>query len=163
MEYIRLNTGDAEGIQKMSDMAKAIVKKHFDPLIGSEQNDYMIAMFQTPEAIGGQLEKGYRYYFVLEEGAVIGFQAFYPKGETMYLSKFYLWDTERRKGYSKAMLDFVIEETKAAGLKAIELNVNRGNDARFAYEHLGFYIAREEKNDIGHGYYMDDYVYRYDL
>jgi len=28
------------------------------------------------------------------------------------------------------------------------------------YEKLGFKILRSEKNDIGQGYYMDDYVYR---
>jgi hypothetical protein len=31
------------------------------------------------------------------------------------------------------------------------------------YEKLGFVRVRDEKNDIGHGYYMDDFVYDYYL
>ena len=37
--------------------------------------------------------------------------------------------------------------------------MNRNNDTRFIYEKLGFTVAWEEKNDIGNGFYMDDYVY----
>ena len=57
------------------------------------------------------------------------------------------------------MLDFVISEAKKDGLSSIELNVNRNNSAIYAYEKLGFRIIRTEKNDIGSGFYMDDYVY----
>jgi hypothetical protein len=31
------------------------------------------------------------------------------------------------------------------------------------YKKLGFHVIREEMNDIGNGYYMDDYVLRMDL
>ena len=147
----------------MSAMAEVIVREHFDPLIGKEQNDYMITMFQTPEAIRSQLEHGYRYYFVLNEGKRIGFLAFYPKHDVMYLSKFYLYKDERGRGYSRQMVDFVRQNTLAEGLKAIELNVNRFNMAVQVYEKLGFHVVRTEKNDIGNGYYMDDYVFRLDL
>ena len=43
----------------MSKMATEIVREHFEPLIGKEQNDYMLEMFQTEDAIKKQLEKGY--------------------------------------------------------------------------------------------------------
>ena len=56
MEFQRLLINDEPGIHEMSRMAEAIVREHFDPLIGKEQNDYMIAMFQKPEAIRSQLE-----------------------------------------------------------------------------------------------------------
>lgn len=163
MEFKSLQTGDEQGIREMSAMAEEIVREHFDPIIGKEQNDYMIAMFQTPEAIRGQLEHGYRYYFAVNEGRNIGFLAFYPKSDVMYLSKFYLYRSERGRGYSRQMLDFVRQNAEAEGLKAIELNVNRFNMAVQVYEKLGFHVIRTEKNDIGNGYYMDDYVFRLDL
>ena len=163
MEFEQLQPSDESGIKEMSDMATAIVREHFDPLIGKEQNDYMLALFQSRDAIRRQLEKGYRYYFVRLDGRTIGFVAFYPKGDSMVLSKFYLYREERGKGYSRRMMDFVIRETRSAGLTGIELNVNRHNSACRAYEHLGFRIIRSEKNDIGQGFYMDDHVYRLDL
>ena len=51
------------------------------------------------------------------------------------------------------------EETRREGLSAIFLNVNRDNEAVIRiYEHLGFRKVREEKNAIGGGFYMDDFV-----
>lgn len=160
MTFEELRPGDEKGINEMSAMATEIVKEHYDPIIGKEQNDYMIKLFQSPAAIREQLEHGYRYYFVRENGQNAGFLAFYPRGDAMYLSKLYLYKSERKKGYSRKMLEFVSQAARAEELKAIELNVNKNNDAVQVYEKLGFQVIRTEKNDIGNGFYMDDYVYR---
>ena len=163
MLFIELQHDDTHDISTMSQMATSIVREHFDPLIGKEQNDYMLAMFQTETAIKKQLECGYRYFFVQENGRNIGFIAFYPKESVMYLSKFYLYKNERGKGYAHQMLNFVIDESIKIGLNAIELNVNKHNSACQAYNKLGFKIIRSEKNDIGNGFFMDDYVYRFEI
>ena len=158
MEFVKLIAEDEKAIASMSEMAVEIVREHFDPLIGKQQNDYMISLFQTPEAIHRQLKEGYRYYFVKEAGENIGFLAFYPKKDNLCLSKFYLYRKERRKGYAKKMLSFVEEECVREGLQAVELNVNRHNEAVQVYRKLGFDIVRQEKNDIGNGFFMDDFV-----
>ena len=163
MEFVRLHPGDFGGIAGMSQMATAIVREHFDPLIGKAQNDYMLAMFQSENAIKEQLENGYRYYFVRSEGQNLGFVAFYPKGSSLYLSKFYLYRDQRGKGYARRMMDFVVREARNEGLTGIELNVNKNNSACRAYEHFGFSVVRAETNDIGGGFSMDDYVYRLEL
>ena len=159
MNFEQLMPYDENGIKEMSRMATAIVREHFDPIIGKEQNDYMIQKFQTADAIKEQLEHGYQYYFVSDEKRRIGFLAFYPRENAMYLSKLYLYKEERGKGYSRQMLDFVIRNARNIGLTFIELNVNRNNSAIYAYEKLGFKVIRAEKNDIGAGFFMDDYVY----
>ena len=150
---------DKEEINEMSGMATAIVRDYYDPIIGNDQNDYMLKMFQTPEAIAEQLEHGYRYYFVRENGKNLGFVAFYPRENALYLSKLYLYKDERGKGYAREILEFLKTQARELGFNRIELNVNRNNDTRFIYEKLGFTVAWEEKNDIGNGFYMDDYVY----
>ena len=141
-------------------MATEIVREHYDPILGKAQNDYMLEKFQSPHAIRSQLEHGYRYFFACEGGRRVGFLAFYPRGESMYLSKLYLYKAERGKGYSRRMVGFVKEKAREEGLSSIELNVNRFNNAVYAYEKIGFRRIWSEKNDIGSGYYMDDYVYR---
>ena len=83
MVFEALSPSDEVRIKEMSEMATEIVREHFDPLIGRQQNDYMIGMFQTVEAIRSQLEHGYRYFFVKEAGRRIGFLAFYPKAHCM--------------------------------------------------------------------------------
>ena len=157
--FERLVLDDRDGILAMSRMATGILREHYDPILGKAQNDYMLEKFQSVDAVGHQLESGYQYYFVRAEERNIGFLAFYPRGEAMYLSKLYLLKDERGKGYSRQMIDFVVDKARAASLGSIELNVNKHNDAILAYESLGFQRVRAEKNDIGGGYFMDDYVY----
>ena len=57
----------------------------------------------------------------------------------------------------------MIEHAKKCGLNTIELNVNQDNPAVYAYEHLGFVKIREEKNDIGQGFFIDDFVLSYEF
>lgn len=164
MNYIEVVNTDAVAIKELSDLATKIVKDHYDPIIGSTQNDYMISKFQSVPSITEQLEQGCKYYFVSDlAGNKLGFLAFYPRENEMYLSKFYLQKDQRGKGISKDMLEFVIKRTKESGLASIVLNVNKNNDAIHAYEKLGFVKISEEKNYIGNGFFMDDFVYKYSL
>lgn len=163
----------------MSVLATRIVREHFDPIVGVEQNDYMIARFQTPEAIAAQIDEGYEYYFVLPPKAVsgqsgeakpgrvrpIGFVALQARdaGE-LYLSKFYLVKEERGKGYARSMMGLVEWRGRELGCDYVRLNVNRNNyQAILAYEHLGFQRTGERKTDIGGGYVMDDFIYERNL
>ena len=159
LAFEQLMRDDKDGILAMSRLATGIVREHYDPILGKAQNDYMLEKFQSVDAINHQLETGYQYYFVRLAGRDIGFLAFYPRGEALYLSKLYLLKEERGKGYSRLMVDFVVGKARDASLGSIELNVNKYNDAIRAYESLGFKRVRDEKNDIGSGYFMDDYVY----
>ncbi len=149
-----------EKIAEMSRMATAILREHYDPIVGKAQNDYMLVVNQSETAIRGQLAKGYRYFFVKEGERTLGFLAFFPRGGAMYLSKFYLYKKERGKGYAREMLAFVTRAARAEGLAAVELNVNRHNETTRIYERLGFTRLREERIDIGGGFFIDDYVYR---
>ena len=151
-------------IKEMSEMATEILRDYYDPIIGKAQNDYMLDMFQSADAIRNQLDHGYRYFFVRDDDRKdLRFFAFYPRGNALYLSKFYLYKDQRGKGYARPILEFLKAQAKELDRNRIELNVNRNNDTRFIYEKLGFTVAREEKNDIGNGFYMDDYVYAIDF
>lgn len=116
LSFVRLDGSCTGDVQRMSSMATAIVREHFDPLIGTAQNDYMLNRFQTPEAVSQQLAQGYRYFFVRQGEKDLGFVAFYPRGEVMYLSKFYLYKDARGRGYARIMMDFVADAARAEGL-----------------------------------------------
>ncbi len=163
MTFKKIILGDTEEIKILSQEASSIVKEYYDPLLGSEQNDYMINQFQSVSSLTEQLQKGYQYYFVCENDKNIGFLAFVPKENELYLSKFYLEKSARGKGYARTMMNFVIENARKMKAASITLNVNKHNVTKYIYEKLGFVRIRSEKIDIGSGYYMDDYVYEYQL
>lgn len=163
-EILRVRATEADEIGNLSRLATRIVRQHFDSIVGTEQNDYMLQRFQTPRAIRQQLQEGYRYYWVMADGQAAGFLAFLLRDEKLYLSKFYIAQEWRGHHLAQQMHAFVCDEARRQKLPAIFLNVNRDNtDVIAIYEHLGFRKIREEKNDIGNGFFMDDFVMEYRL
>ena len=161
MEIIRINEQE---IPALSRFASEIVREHFTPLIGEAQNEYMIARFQSESALKEQFAKGYRYYWITEEGAHAGFLAYVLRENDLYLSKFYTAPSFRGRHLSRGMLDFVIQEALKERRPVIRLNVNKDNRGPVnVYRHLGFAVAKFETNDIGGGWVMDDYVMEYHL
>ena len=159
VEIIKISENE---IPILSPLATSILREHFDPIIGKDQNDYMPEKFQSISAIKEQFKKGYLYYWVKYENKNVGFLGFYPIDNKLYLSKFYLEKNYRGKKISRKMMEFIVNYCKENDLKSVFLNVNRNNDLAInVYEHLGFVKIREEKNDIGNGYYMDDFVFEY--
>lgn len=163
MTFLRVTAQEPELVETLSRVATQIVREYYDPLLGKAQNDYMLQKFQSVPAITEQLAHGYHYYLVTDGGARLGFLGFYPRGGALYLSKLYLYQEQRGRGYGRRMLDFLRGQADALGLGAIELNVNKYNPSIAVYERLGFVRIRDEVNDIGEGYVMDDYVYRLEL
>lgn len=165
MDCIKITENDELLIDDLSRLACAIWKEHYDPIIGAEQNDYMIEKFLSPSAIKEQLSDNVSYFLIrTDETERAGFIAFYPRGAELYLSKFYLHGSQRGRGTGRQMMDYVIAKAKETGASSVTLNVNKHNAlAVTVYEKLGFRRIREEKIDIGSGWYMDDYVYEYRL
>ena len=162
MDKIEIIPVKNEEIDLLSALATSILREHYDPIVGKIQNDYMLDKFQSVKGITEQIEHGYIYYWAKYDGKNVGFIGFYPVDNKLYLSKFYIDKTYRGKKIGRKLFHFLINYAKERGLKSIFLNVNKYNyDSIKIYEHFGFVKIRDEKNDIGHGYYMDDYVYEY--
>ena len=162
--FEEVKKGEEEKIRELSSLATSIVREHYDPILGKAQNDYMLEKFQSVQAMSRQLEEKYIYYLVKENGGSEGFIGFYPREEDLYLSKLYLKKSERKRHIGKKMMDFVVTQAEKFHKEKITLNVNRYNDDSIAfYEHYGYKRIREEDNDIGSGYYMNDYVYEFTL
>ena len=159
MNFLHIDGKDLTAVYELSRVATEIVRDYYDPLLGKAQNDYMLAKFQSPAAILEQIAAGYRYYLCRENDRNLGFMGFYPRNGAMYLSKLYLYADARGKGHGREMLSFLIDIAAKEGLSGIQLNVNKHNPTIAVYEKMGFKRIASEKNDIGNGYYMDDYVY----
>jgi ribosomal protein S18 acetylase RimI-like enzyme len=71
----------------------------------------------------------------------------------------YLLPSSQGKGVGKTLLLEVAKRAREAGQKSLVLNVNKYNKKAIDfYRALGFVTIRQEINDIGSGYVMDDDV-----
>ena len=103
------------------------------------------------------------HFLILEqEKRGVGFAAYSIIEPGIFkLHKLYLLPELQGKGAGKMLLYKVIENIRRQNAETLVLTVNRNNaNAKYFYEKLGFTVSREEKMDIGRGYFMDDYVMR---
>jgi ribosomal protein S18 acetylase RimI-like enzyme len=146
----------------IAGLAKIIWNQHYVSIIGEDQVNYMLNKYQTSKAINSQIKtEGYEYFMIRSEGKPVGYIGIIHRHSELFLSKFYVLDTERGKGIGHEGLDFLITKCKAYGSDFITLTVNKNNlDAISAYEKMGFERYGEVESDIGSGYVMDDYLMR---
>jgi GNAT superfamily N-acetyltransferase len=139
-------------------------------ILSDDQLAYMLNLFYDLDVLANQ-QAQLNHQFILafdESGNELGF-ACYSKEiddptDKYLLHKLYILPTQQGKKTGTMLLNFVINEIKKTEEKsAIQLNVNRYNNALNFYLKHGFTIIREEDNDIGAGYFMNDYVMQKDL
>jgi ribosomal protein S18 acetylase RimI-like enzyme len=160
IEFIKVS--DRRLIKRVVLLAREIWTEHFTAIIGRGQVDYMLAKFQSEEAISRQIEnEGFLYYLLKDDGGeYVGYTGVVPdknRGE-LFLSKLYIKCDKRRKGYAKKAMRFVEDLARQTGLAKITLTVNKNNTIAIeAYRKMGFENAGSVVTDIGGGFVMDDY------
>jgi ribosomal protein S18 acetylase RimI-like enzyme len=134
----------------------------FAGILSSEQIDYMLNWMYNLQLLESQVDKGHGFLVAEEDGAAIGFAGYelnHLAGSLSKLHKLYLLPSSQGKGVGKALLLEVAKRAREAGQKSLVLNVNKQNKKAIDfYRVLGFVTIRQEVNDIGSGYVMDDDV-----
>ena len=141
-------------------LAREIWNRHYIPIIGQEQVDYMLEMFQSAPAITAQIDNGYDYYLVVDQGRRIGYFALVLdlSEASMLLSKIYIHPNCQGRGLGKEVLAFAERQCVAQGIRKFWLTVNRNNANSIAfYLRMGFVKETEIVNSIGGGFVMDDF------
>lgn len=150
-----------QNIDILVELARRIWVEYFTGIITAGQVEYMLQKFQSKQAITEQLNNTYEYFLVQAHSSVgyIGIKP-EPEKEKLFISKFYLENSARGRGYSRAMLGFIEEQAKHYSLSSLYLTVNRDNDLAIGvYEHLGFLKTGEQLAPIGNGFVMDDFIF----
>jgi len=149
-------------IAPVCELAREIWMQHYPGIITVRQIEYMLAQRYSPAAIRRQLQAGEAWWDKLEvRGELCGFANYKraTEGHTMKLDKLYVHQLVRGKGYGAALIDHVAKVARQQGMDKLTLQVNKYNYGSVAaYQRAGFKVAKTVKVDIGHGFFMDDYV-----
>ncbi|MBZ3935836.1 GNAT family N-acetyltransferase [Methanimicrococcus blatticola] len=162
-------------LDNVAALAKEIWTEHYTPLIGPAQTEYMLRVFQSPERIKTDIrERNFSYFAVVSEDSEeqIAYLALQPDERGVFISKIYVKKEFRRLGIAKMLirfsLDFAKEEIKSPNSvfdaskntrPCLWLTVNKGNSGPIEfYKKEGFVIDNEAVTDIGHDFYMNDYI-----
>jgi len=146
-------------IERLEGLIQEIWTEVFIPIIGKEQVDYMLVHYQGKDVIAAEIERGVRYFFIEDNEQAIGYFAYSPESEHLYVSKVYLKKELRGRGLSSAVFDYFEEVAHNEKKEKISLRVNRGNkQAIDVYLHRGFVIAQSVDQPLGDKFFMNDYV-----
>ncbi len=159
-EALVIRSADHDDIPIIGYLAHQIWPQTYSDILSPEQIEYMLQLNYSPEALEDQIvHKQHRFVIAEIDLEEVGFASFGPVTESVWkLHKLYVLPGLQGKGVGRALVDMVEEEVRTHNGAHLLLNVNKYNKARYFYEALGFRIEKEEVNDIGHGYVMDDYV-----
>lgn len=141
-------------------LAKEIWLEHYTPIIGIDQVNYMLAKFQSVQAIKKQIiNDNYIYFLIKGHEKFIGYAGIQLRNNELFLSKFYVKSSYQGQGHGKQTMLFIESLAKEKGYNKISLTVNKNNlNAINAYEKMRFLKAGSIVQDIGNGFLMDDYI-----
>lgn len=160
-EIFTIIKASVEDLSVIRQLADEIWPATYKTILTVPQISYMMDMFYSEASLHNQFAK---HQFILGKlgRRPVAFASFGPSDDPSIfkLHKIYLAPELQGMGIGRKMIDYVVEAVKTVNATALDLNVNRHNPALGFYQKLGFQIVREEDNDIGNGYWMNDYVMR---
>jgi ribosomal protein S18 acetylase RimI-like enzyme len=141
------------------DLAHQIWPLVYSAMISSEQMSYMLDWMYHPDVLASKYDKGDSFFAFQKEGKDIAYLHLEQAGEfAVKLQKLYVHPQYHGQDIGKQLVVFTVDFTRSQGRSLVELQVNRSNPAVSFYRKLGFEVVDEQDFDIGHGYFMNDYV-----
>ena len=163
---ITLRKAKEQDIEIIRDIAVATWPSTYLDIIGQQQIDYMLEKMYNKGELLKQFLEGHIFLIAEDNQNQYGFAGYsiINLEENIYkLHKLYVLPSAHGKGVGKLLINEVFNQVKNAGASALQLNVNKHNNAKDFYLKGGFTIKDSIKLDIGEGFYMDDYVMEYRL
>ena len=156
---IKVVRAGEEDIPLIRSIAQAVWPQVYSGLLSDKQISYMMNMMYSADVIASELASGCKWYLLEYEKETAGYFSIYFTGEVCKLDKLYIKPQFRRCGVGRQAIRFAADTAQEHGAKQLILNVNKYNtSAQKAYSSYGFTHLRDEVNDIGNGFVMDDYV-----
>jgi len=156
----KIRFANSEDLITVEKLAHEIWPETYKDITPPGQLEYMLNMIYSNASLQNQMQNLHHTFIMAElNEEPVGFASYsIIEDGIAKLHKLYVHQRTQGKGIGKLLIDFIAGELRAQNIKALRLNVNRNNKARFFYEKQGFTVIAEENIDIGNGFFMTDYV-----
>lgn len=159
-QRLEIRIADLADISLIRELTSLIWPQTYAPIISEDQINYMLEMMYSESSLKRQMtEEGCTYLIVYESDTPVGYASFAEEADGIWkLHKLYILQNQQGKGTGRFVIDYITKTIKLKNAKALQLQVNRTNNAKVFYEKLGFSIIKIADLNIGNGYFMNDYV-----
>src|SRR5262245_34250955 len=155
-----IKKADIKDIPIIRELTFRVWPQTYASILSQAQIDYMLNMMYSEKSLAKQMkDEGCQFIIAFEDGNPVGF-ASYSETELQKwkLHKIYILPNQQGKGTGKLVINYVIDEIKQQNAVSLYLQVNRNNNAKTFYEHIGFSEVDFINLDIGSGYFMNDFI-----
>jgi ribosomal protein S18 acetylase RimI-like enzyme len=149
---------------QIRSLATSAWKVAYADILSEEQMTYMLDMMYSDQSLEEQARNGHVFFFAYLTGKSepAGFISLHPASTGYYiLEKLYVSPQRQGAGTGRFLVEqaeIYIRNQNPGEQILFELHVNRSNEAVGFYERMGFHIDRTEDEDIGNGFYKNDYI-----
>lgn len=158
---IKLINADKQDIPIIYSLALKIWNHHYVPIVGQEQVDYMLGNIYSTEGLTEQMTiKHHQFYLLVLDERPVGFLSVSGE-EDMFIHKFYIDQDLQGRGYGAEVFHQLC--SLYSSVQSFTLTVNRSNYKSINfYFKLGFKIDHIDDFDIGQGYFMNDFIMKWE-
>jgi len=146
----------------ISEIARKTWFDVYSNILSAGQIEYMLEMMYSTKSLKDQMTNlSHHFLLVKSDNEYVGFISYetdYGGESKTKIHKLYVSPTQQKRGLGKLLIDEVSKIAIKNSNYILSLNMNKSNNAVNFYQKTGFCITKEECNDIGNGYVMDDYV-----
>ena len=159
-QRFEIRKAELTDVPLIRELTSRVWPQTYASIISQEQISFMMEMMYSESSLTKQMtEEGCIFLIVYENGNPVGFASYKEVADKIWkLDKIYILPNQQGKGTGRFVIDHIINTIKPLKAKALQLQVNRINNAKEFYEKLGFTIIKFADFDIGNGYFMNDYV-----
>ena len=155
----KIQTAQVSDIPLIRELTFQVWPQTYASIISKEQIDFMLDRMYSASSLAKQMSDGAEFLIVYENDIPVGFASYQQMEPVIYkLHKLYVLGSQQGRGTGRFIIDHIVSEIKQQGGTALQLQVNRHNNAKDFYHKLGFIVIEKADFDIGHGYFMNDYV-----
>jgi RimJ/RimL family protein N-acetyltransferase len=161
-DQVALKPASERDVDTIVALAERIWRIHYPPIIGAEQVEYMLSNMHQSQHVKDQMKKGASFFFIEENERTIGYVATSkPESGQLFIHKFYIDPNNQGHGIGKRVFKEIVELNP--DVTVIRLTVNRMNykSINFYYR-VGFVIEEVKDFDIGNGYFMNDFIMKWE-
>lgn len=153
----------AADVSAIRAVASVAFPATYGAILTAAQMDYMMAWMYAPQSVAAQMtDDGHRFFLAEDAGGrPIGYVSVGPaEGTDCELHKLYVLPAWQGRGVGRALFATALQwaRQEATGATRLVLHVNRHNAAQRFYRRMGMVIERSGDFDIGHGFFMNDYI-----
>lgn len=160
-ETLLIRPADLDDINTIGFLAQQIWPGTYGEILPPDQLKYMMKLIYSPRSLRRQMVSEHHRFLIVEQAdEPIGYASWSVTDDPCVykLHKIYVLPGRQGKGLGRTLLQFIFETIRPEGAARLRLNVNRFNKARQFYERMGFAVIGEEDIDIGHGFFMNDFI-----